>query len=98
MFNKIRNWFKPEIKKTSAPLKKLRDVDVFDTIWLQDKNGAIYDGWVFDKTRRHIIVTVLIETGELVDFRFLLKAPLSSTEISQDNRILYFNDPCDKEK
>ena len=94
MFEKILNWFKPKIIETSAPPKTLRDVDVFDTIWLEDKNGTIYKGWVFDKSRRHIIVTV---SDELIDYRFILNVPLSSTQISQDHKILYFNDPCKEE-
>lgn len=98
MFEKIKNIFKCKEPKKSTPLKTLRDVDFFDTIWLQDKNGAIYEGWVYDKSRKHLIVTVLKETGELIDYRFLKHGSLSATQLEQEHRILYFNDPCLKDK
>lgn len=97
MLKKIRNWFLPEIIKSSVPLKTLRDADFFDTIWVKDKNENIYEGWIYDKSRKHIIVTVTNENGELIDYRFIKNGSLSTTELKQDNRILYFNNPCKEE-
>ena len=91
MFKRLLNIFKSKTNKMSTPLRTLRDVDIFDTVWIQDKNGIIYEGWIFDKTRKHIIVTASSDAGELKDYRFLLNVPLSSTEISQEQRTLYFN-------
>ena len=77
---------KPEIKK---PLKTIKDLEIFDDVWVKE-NEEIYRGWVFDITRRNIVVCY---GSQPLDFRFQIPRPLTLTEVKQDNKILYCNEP-----
>ena len=69
--------------------KTLKDLDYLDSVWIKE-DGEVFEGWVFDFTRRCIIV---VYGNDLRDFRFRLEKPLDRTEIEQDGKILYCNNP-----
>jgi len=69
--------------------RTLKDLDYFDSVWIKD-NGIIYEGWVFDITRRCIVVCY---GPDLLDFRFHLEKPLNCTELIQGDKTLYCNQP-----
>lgn len=92
MFKKLLNLFRYKEQEKSTPLKTLRDVDFFDTVWVKDKSGIIYEGWIYDKSKKHLIVTVVTEEGQYKDYRFIIsKLNKSISEIEQNHNILYFN-------
>lgn len=92
MFEKIKNIFKYKEPVKSTPPKILRDVDFFDTVWVKDKSGITYEGWIYDKTRKHLIVTVITEEGVYKDYRFIINnINRFVTEIEQNHNVLYFN-------
>lgn len=85
----IQNLFLiPEIDQKQKP-KTLKDLDILDSIWIKEED-VIFEGWIFDITRRSIIV---VYGKDLRDFRFRLEKPFDRIEIEQDNRILYCNEP-----
>lgn len=95
MFKKILELFKYKEPVKFTSLKTLKDADLFDTVWIVDKSGTIYEGWIYDKTRKHIIVTVPVEQGEYQDYRFIIsKSNRFDTTIEQNHNILHFNKPC----
>lgn len=95
MLKKLLDIFKTKDVKNSIILKELKDADLFDTVWIVDKSGTIYEGWIYDKTRKHIIVTVPVEQGEYQDYRFIIsKSNRFDTTIEQNHNILHFNKPC----
>lgn len=67
----------------------IKDLDYLDPVWVKE-NGIIYEGWVFDITRRCIIV---LYGSDLRDFRFRIDKNMDKTELSQDDKILYCNMP-----
>ena len=75
--------------KTKKSLKKIKNLDFLDTIWVKEED-VIFEGWVFDITRRCIIV---VYGKDLRDFRFRTEKFLDKTEIIQDDKILYCNEP-----
>lgn len=81
-------FFIPETDQKQK-LKTLKDLDILDSVWIKEE-GVIFEGWIFDITRRSIIV---VYGKDLRDFRFRLEKPFNRTEIEQDNRILYCNEP-----
>lgn len=100
MFKKILNWFKkPKIEQKSTPPKTLRDVDFFDTIWIVDRDEIIYKGWVYDKSKKHVLVTVPTDQGLYKDYRFIITHnDLNKTFIEQNHVKLYFDYKCIQEK
>lgn len=70
-------------------LKTLKDLDYLDSVWIKE-DGELFEGWVFDFTRRCVIV---VYGNDLRDFRFRLEKPLDRTELEQDDKVLYCNDP-----
>lgn len=93
MFEKIKNIFKYKEPVKSTPLKTVRDVDFFDTVWVLDKSGITYEGWIYDKTNKHIVVTVLKEDGQYYDYIFYISKFRNKTELEQNHNILFLN-PC----
>ena len=85
----IQRLFISSEKETTKPLKIIKDLDYLDPIWVKE-NGIIYEGWVFDITRRCIIV---LYGSDLRDFRFRIDKNMDKTELSQDDKILYCNMP-----
>ena len=75
-------------KIIAKPPKQLKDLCIFDTIWVED-DGIKYTGWIYDISRRH--VTVVYGEG-LNDYQFRLVKPLTETKIVQGNKILYCNE------
>ena len=75
-----------EIKKK---VKTLKDLDFFDSVWIKE-DGEIFEGWIFDITRRCVIVSY---GKDLRDFRFRIEKPYDRTEIEQSGKILYCNKP-----
>ena len=69
--------------------KTLKDLDILDTVWVKE-DDTIFEGWIFDITRRCIIV---VYGKNLRDFRFRVEKPLNRTEIEQSDKILYCNNP-----
>lgn len=95
MLKKLLNIFKRPTTEISTPLKTLRDVDIFDTVWIKDKSGIVYEGWIYDKTNKHIVITVVTEEGVYKDYRFIInKINKNISEIEQNHNILYFNKLC----
>ena len=96
MFKKILAWLKrPKIEQKSRPLKTLRDLDFFDTVWIIDKRGIPYEGWIYDKTKKHIIATVIDETGYHQDFRFIINYnDLNKSYLEQNHIKIYFDYQC----
>ena len=100
MFKKILAWFKaPKIEQKSTPPKTLRDVDFFDTVWLIDKTGIPYEGWIYEKTNKHIVATAIDEYGRYKDFRFIINHnDLQKSFIEQNHVKIYFDYKCWLEK
>lgn len=76
----------------AKPIKKtIKDLDYLDTIWVKE-DDIIFEGWVFDFTRRSIIV---VYGEDLRDFKFRLEKSQDSTKIEQNGKILYSSKPED---
>lgn len=88
----IQNLFQKESKSINKPQKTIQDLDILDSVWIREE-GVLFEGWVFDITRRCIIV---VYGKDLRDFRFRLEKPLDRTEIEQNNKILYCNEPTNE--
>lgn len=100
MFKKILNWFKkPKIEQESTPPKTLRDVDFFDTVWIVDRDGVSYEGWIYDKSKKHIVATAVDPAGVYRDFRFVITHnDLQKLYIEQNHIKIYFDYKCWLEK
>ena len=86
MFRLVHEYTDPEVQK---PLKTIKDLDVFDDVWIKEDN-EIYYGWIYEISRRHI--TVVYDNAKR-DYIFQIIKPLSNTQLEQDNKILYCNKP-----
>lgn len=78
----------PEKRKEQKRIT-VKDLSILDTVWIKE-NDILYKGWIFDITRRCIIV---VYGQDLRDFRFRIDKFFNDTIIEQDNRILYCNNP-----
>ena len=76
------------VEVITKPEKTFKDLQVFDTVWIKE-NGIIYNGWVFEISRRCITV---VYGNDLKDYKFQIPRPLSLVEITQDNKTLYCNE------
>lgn len=81
-------FFIPETDQKQK-LKTLKDLDILDSVWIKEED-VIFEGWIFDITRRSIIV---VYGKDLRDFRFRIDKNMDKTELSQDDKILYCNMP-----
>ena len=97
IFNKIKNFIIPKYKPNKESIKTIKELDFLDTVWIIDINERLLKGWVFDINKKHIIVTVPLENGNFLDFRFIITRPLSQTKLIQNNNILFLNKPCSSE-
>lgn len=88
IIKKIKSLFTYDPPKKEIKIKTIKDLDIFDSVWIED-DGNIYDGWVFDITRRCIVV---VYGNDLKDFRFQIPKPINVTEIVQGNKKLYCNE------
>lgn len=88
--NIFKNLFKPKtVEVKNKPKKTIKDLDYIDTVWVKEDN-VIYNGWVFDITRRCIIV---VYGPDQRDFRFRVDKAFDKTELEQNNKTLYCNNP-----
>lgn len=69
--------------------KTFKELDYLDSVWIRE-DGVLYEGWVFDITRRCIIV---VYGHDLKDFKFRIDKTMNDTKLEQDSRILYCNEP-----
>lgn len=76
-------------EEDKKPLKIIKDLDVFDDVWVKDED-EIYYGWIFEITRRHI--TVVYDNAKR-DYKFHIEKQSKQTQIEQDNKTLYCNKP-----
>lgn len=76
-------------EEQEKPLKIVKDLDVFDDVWIKEGND-IYYGWVYEITRRH--VTVVYDNAKR-DYKFYIEKQSKQTQIEQDNKTLYCNKP-----
>lgn len=97
IFSKIKNFIIPKYKPNKESIKTIKELDFLDTVWVLDINERLLKGWVFDINKKHIIVTVPLENGNFLDFRFIITRPLSQTKLIQNNNILFLNKPCSSE-
>lgn len=81
-----------------SKLKTVQDLEIFDTVWLKSSDGVINKGWIFDLTKKHIIVVIYDKNGNSTDYRFNITRPLDQTQLIQNNNVLLFNEPCMPEK
>lgn len=72
----------------SKPLVTIETADVFDTVWIKDKN-TILQGWIYEKTKKSFRIV-----AKEKEYIFHYKRPLDKTEITFNNKVLYFNKPC----
>lgn len=99
ILNKIIKWLSPGLEvPIIPPSKTLQDLEIFDTIWIQNSDGEILKGWIFDLNKKHIIVTVYDSDGNNQDYRFSLTRPLTQTQLKQNNLTLFLEEPCMQEK
>ena len=89
MFEFIRDLFIKNASNKEVQQKTIKDLDILDDVWIKD-DDVIYNGWVYEITRRCIIV---VYGPDQRDFRFRLEKPLNKTEIKQNEKILYCNKP-----
>ncbi len=94
LWNKIKNLLIPVYKPPEITEKTLKDLEVLDTVWILDSDNILLQGWVFEKTTKHVIVVVSMKNNKSLDFRFTITKPLSQTQITQNGKILFLNKPC----
>lgn len=87
----MRSLIKPVKKEPIVKKKTVKDLQLFDDIWIKEDDD-IYKGWIWDISRRCITV---VYGEDLRDFRFQIPKPMTAVMISQDNKILYCNNPKD---
>lgn len=96
LLEKIKRFFFPIVPKVEKPKKTLAELDFIDTVWVKDKDN-LYEGWVFDITKKHIIIVVSLSNGDSLEYRFNKTRPLTQTELVQNDKILFLNEPCAQE-
>lgn len=84
ILDKLISIFSPPLV-TPPSFKTIRSLDILDTVWVKD-GDILYEGWVFDISRRHITVCY----GD-VDYKFRINK--QEDTIEQDGKILYCNNP-----
>ena len=84
LISKIKKQENPEPK-----IKTVKDLDLMDDIWIKEDN-EIYTGWIWDISRRCITV---LYGEDLRDYKFQIPRPMNVSEIEQDSKILYCNNP-----
>lgn len=89
MWKLLEKFFLIPTDEPKSERKTIKDLDLLDSIWVKD-DDIIYSGWIFDITRRSIIVCY---GNDLRDYRFRITNLGNNTEITQDNKILYCNKP-----
>lgn len=69
------------------------DCDILDTVWIKD-NDKIYSGFIWEKTRRRLLVSYYKENEGFVDVSFVTTGLSKETKIEKNNLTLYFQKPC----
>lgn len=72
-----------------SKIKTIKDLSILDTVWIKDE-GIMYEGWIFDITRRCIIV---VYGPDLRDFRFRVDKNFDKEVITQNDKSMFCNDP-----
>lgn len=99
ILNKIIKWLSPGLEVSKIPSSKtLQDLEIFDTIWIENSEGELLKGWIFDINKKHIIVSAYDKDGNNQDYRFSLTRPLTQTQLKQNNLTLFLEEPCMQEK
>lgn len=99
ILNKIIKWLSPGLEvPITPPSKTLQDLEIFDTIWIKDSSGNILKGWIFDLTKKHVIVSAYDDAGNGYEYHFVLTRPLTQTQLKQNNITLFLEKPCELEK
>lgn len=88
----IQKFFLIKNQEQKQNPKIIENLKILDTVWIKD-DGILYEGWIFDITRRCIIV---VYAPDLRDFRFRIDKQFDKTEVEQDNKILYCNEPTNE--
>lgn len=97
LLEKIKQFFFPiTTEKVEKPKKTLAELDFIDTVWIKD-NDKLYEGWVFDITKKHVIVVVSLSDGDSLEYRFNKTRPLTQVKLVQNDKILFLNKPCAQE-
>lgn len=94
MFKFIKKLFKLNETKSLKKEKTVKDLQIFDDIWVKEDN-EIFKGWIWDISRR--CITVVYGEG-LRDFKFQIPRPMNVTEIVQGDKVLYCNEQKDDNK
>lgn len=84
----LRKLFKPKGELVIKPEKTLKELQVFDDVWIEE-NGEVFKGWIWEISRR--CITVVYDNGTK-DYKFQIPRPLNVVKIEQDNKILYCNE------
>ena len=88
---KIQSIFKPSVEIEDPPPKKvLSELNVYDDVWIQDKNN-IYEGWVIERSKKFISVVYSDADNKLQDIKFLIDRPLDRSVIKYCNFFIYLN-------
>lgn len=99
ILNKIIKWLSPGLEVSKIPPSKtLQDLEIFDTIWIENSEGELLKGWIFDINKKHVIVSAYDKDGNNHDYRFVLTRPLTQTQLKQNNTTLFLEEPCMPEK
>lgn len=85
MLKWIKKIFNVEFELPKKSTKTITDLDIFDTVWVEYNNN-IYEGWIFDKTKKRIIVVANNQ-----EFIFYYNRPYDQTTIVNNNKILHLN-------
>lgn len=83
----IKELFKTSKQETEVPIKTLETIDLCDDVLIEE-NGEIRKGWIWEITKRTILV--LTHDKEIVSIRY--QRPLTQSIIKDNNLILYLND------
>lgn len=74
---------------TVDPLKKIKDIQIYDDVYIQIDN-QIYTAWVVQKNINSIIIDYTI--GEdFKEYTFNIRGMWNKTQIIQDNKMLILN-------
>ena len=89
MWKLLEKFFLIPTDESKSERKTIKDLDLLDSVWVKD-DDIIYSGWIFDITRRSIIVCY---GNDLRDYRFRTNKLGNEELIEQDNKTLYCNNP-----
>lgn len=95
LLDKIKNLFHKQ-ELIPKQLKTISDLDIADSVWIKDSHNILHEGWVYDINKKRIIV-ITSDKNDILEFRFTITRPLSQIQLTQNNKTLYLNEPCNQE-